>query len=184
MLELNNNLIYRIEDVSVLRKCVPKLEQLSLRSNAICESETYRSHVIRKLPSLQVLDGIPITPLEADDALADFPASITPELIQAHATMHDRFPSLLLSSDGRHREVGGEESGPEANDDWWAGVEELELDHQHLRKLHNLERLISMRRASFCNNELTRIEVSSVRSCPYLLLKRSCPDLHLPYFGF
>jgi len=32
------------------------------------------------------------------------------------------------------------------------------LDHQHLRKLHNLERLTALRRASFCNNELTRIE--------------------------
>ena len=37
-------------------------------------------------------------------------------------------------------------------------MEELELDHQHLRKLHGLERLSSLRRASFCNNELARIE--------------------------
>ena len=41
---------------------------------------------------------------------------------------------------------------------WWRAVEELELNHQHLRKLHNLEKLTSLRRASFCNNELTRIE--------------------------
>ena len=37
-------------------------------------------------------------------------------------------------------------------------VEELELNHQHLRKLHDLERLVNLRRASFCNNELTRLE--------------------------
>ena len=37
-------------------------------------------------------------------------------------------------------------------------MEELELNHQHLRKLHDLERLVNLRRASFCNNELTRLE--------------------------
>ena len=44
------------------------------------------------------------------------------------------------------------------DDTWWQQVEELELNHQHLRKLHNLDRLVSLRRASFCNNELTRVE--------------------------
>ena len=45
-------------------------------------------------------------------------------------------------------------------------VEELELDHQHLRKLLGLERLGALRRASFCNNELTRIE--GLEQCPLL----------------
>ena len=45
-----------------------------------------------------------------------------------------------------------------ADPTWWASVEELELNHQHLRKLQGLERLVGLRRASFCNNELARVE--------------------------
>jgi len=37
-------------------------------------------------------------------------------------------------------------------------VEELELDHLHLRKLHGLEALANLRRVSLCNNELAKIE--------------------------
>ena len=48
LLELNHNLLYRIEDVGVLRKCVPELEQLSLRSNAICEVKAYRNHIAQE----------------------------------------------------------------------------------------------------------------------------------------
>ena len=36
------------------------------------------------------------------------------------------------------------------SDQWCLAVEELELNHQHLRKLHGLERLVNLRRASFC----------------------------------
>ena len=34
---------------------------------------------------------------------------------------------------------------PADGDAWWEQVEELELDHQHLRKLHGLERLTARR---------------------------------------
>ena len=53
---------------------------------------------------------------------------------------------------------GGVDAVHAEDESWWEQVEELELDHQHLRKLHGLERLASLRRASFCNNELARIE--------------------------
>ena len=48
--------------------------------------------------------------------------------------------------------------GGESDATWWRSVEELELNHQHLRKLSGLEKLVSLRRASFCNNELARVE--------------------------
>jgi hypothetical protein len=44
------------------------------------------------------------------------------------------------------------------SEDWWESVEELVLEHQRVRRLQNLERLTKMRRASFCDNELTRVE--------------------------
>ena len=68
-----------------------------------------------------------------------------------------------------NRGGGGADSLPAHAEDggsWWEQVEELELDHQHLRKLHGLERLASLRRASFCNNELARIE--GLESCQLL----------------
>ena len=51
-LELNNNLVYRLEDINVLRKHVPQLEELNMRNNAMCEAKSYRSLVRGLLPTL------------------------------------------------------------------------------------------------------------------------------------
>ena len=40
-LELNNNLLYRLEDLTLLRKCLPNLSELNLRNNAVCEVKSY-----------------------------------------------------------------------------------------------------------------------------------------------
>ena len=40
-LELNNNLLYRLEDLALLRKCLPNLSELNLRNNAVCEVKSY-----------------------------------------------------------------------------------------------------------------------------------------------
>ena len=63
------------------------------------------------------------------------------------------------------KELFGGKSNGKHNDDfdeegegWWRTVEELELNHQHLRKLHGLDKLVNLRKASFCNNELSRLE--------------------------
>ena len=39
-------------------------------------------------------------------------------------------------------------------------VVELEMDHQRLGRIQNIEKLVNLRKASFCDNELLRIEVS------------------------
>ena len=56
------------------------------------------------------------------------------------------------------RPASGLRKATSVEDDWWRTVEELELNHQHLRKLHGLEKLVNLRKASFCNNELSRVE--------------------------
>ena len=86
-------------------------------------------------------------------------ATITPELIRAHAYSRKRFsyslrPNSIAEGDGSadldaeaHEPATPATSAtspprPAASDDaWWGLVEELELNHQHLRKLHGLERL-------------------------------------------
>ena len=54
----------------------------------------------------------------------------------------------LLGVSGGGGDAGAAHAGGgvAADDDaWWEQVEELELDHQHLRKLHGLERLTARR---------------------------------------
>ena len=57
-LELNNNLIYRLDDVSILSAHVPQLQVLSLRNNAVCEVKNYRPQLVMQLEHLVSLDGI------------------------------------------------------------------------------------------------------------------------------
>ena len=59
-------------------------------------------------------------------------------------------------------------STPEAlkDDSWMSEIEELDMDHRRLRKIANLSRMTNIRRASFCDNEITRIE--GLESCVLL----------------
>jgi len=171
VLELNNNLIYRLEDIGMLKKHVPELVELNMHNNAVCEVKSYRSHVLRRLTALKTLDGVAVGAAERDPA-AESSASITPDLIKTHAYARKRFNYSLrpnsLAEAASHpptprsavaTTASKEGSGAAGSSEpWWEQVEELELNHQHLRKLHDLERLVNLRRASFCNNELTRLE--------------------------
>ena len=154
VLELNNNLIYRLEDIGVLKKHVAGLLELNLHNNAVCEVKSYRSHVIRRLGSLSLLDGAAVDASEREHAAENI-TSITPELLKGHSYARKRFNYSLRPNSIAETGAAGA-SG--ASEPWWEQAEELELNHQHLRKLHDLERLVSLRRASFCNNELTRLE--------------------------
>eukprot|EP00736_Rhodelphis_marinus_P010350 Rmarinus@m.14060 len=84
VLELNNNLVYRLEDINVLKKCVPNLEELNLRNCAVCEVKSYQGVVLRRLTSLQVLDGRVITVADRNNA-SEGAVSITAELIRDNA---------------------------------------------------------------------------------------------------
>jgi len=180
-LELNNNLIYRLDDVAVLAKHVPDLQELTLRNNAVCEVKSYRPQLLAQLPCLTSLDGIRIEDARDHGHAHDMVAAITPSLIRAHAYSRKRYsyslrPNSIAENSmtpGSPKSEGGlggssgasglgglDDAGEEGldSDQWWWAVEELELNHQHLRKLHGLERLVNLRRASFCDNELGKIE--------------------------
>jgi len=185
-LELNNNLIYRLDDVTTLAKHVPHLSALSLRNNAVCEVKSYRPQLLAQLPDLVLLDGVAVDSERVCASDLGNAALITPSLIRAHAYNSRRFsyslrPNSVAEGHGAKlldRASGSDRAGvagsPDAgsaelvadvgaddesgSDGWWRHVEELELNHQHLRKLQGLDGLINLRRASFCDNALTRLE--------------------------
>lgn len=176
-LELNNNLIYRLEDVAALRKSVPQIQELNLHNNAVCELKGYRRHVVQQLSSLTKLDGLPVAATDGDGMVVDTSRSITRELLKTHGHARRRtnlsrpvnlpgrsqevYPLLNVSTlpgaNGAASHTFGIAGGEETNS-WCDAIEELNLDHLQLRRLHNLEQLVHLRRASFCDNDLTRIE--------------------------
>ncbi|KDO34129.1 hypothetical protein SPRG_01399 [Saprolegnia parasitica CBS 223.65] len=157
---LNNNLLYRFEDVSTLSH-VPSLHTLDLRNNAICETKRYRKNVLQRLPKLQRLDMAPVVASELSTSLA---VRLSPHKIWACArgSRHDRGESSLARF--RSKPLGQDSDGAlravENDDDesWWATVEELHVDHESLSMLSHLEKLTSLRVASFSDNDLSFID--------------------------
>jgi Leucine-rich repeat (LRR) protein len=176
-LELNNNLLYRLEDVAALRKSLPQIRELNLHNNLVCELKGYRRYVVQQLGGLTRLDGVPVAATERDVVVADASRSITRELLKTHGharrrthqsrldTEPDRSQavqslldvSALPGANGAATHNQGVGSGEET-EPWCESIEELHLDHFNLRRLHDLETLVHLRRASFCDNDLTRIE--------------------------
>lgn len=162
-LELNNNLIYRVEDVALLRQGAPDISRLNLRSNPVCESKAFRTHVLRSLPQLESLDGIEIKRVEAEAAVraVEIAHAITPSLLRLHGYAQKRFNYSLRPNtiaEDSSRSCASRTCNDNASMVPWERVEEIDLSHLQLRRLHGLEQLLGLRRASFCNNELSRIE--------------------------
>ncbi|EQC34689.1 hypothetical protein SDRG_08006 [Saprolegnia diclina VS20] len=157
---LNNNLLYRFEDVSTLSH-VPSLHTLDLRNNAICEAKRYRKNVLQRLPKLQRLDMAPVAPNELSTPLA---VRLSPHKIWAcsRGSRHDRGESSLARFRAKPVLQAGDEAflADEQDDDasWWTTVEELHVDHESLSMLSHLEKLTSLRIASFSDNDLSFID--------------------------
>ena len=158
-LKLENNLIYRLEDVNVLRKYVPKLENLSLRNNAICDNKHYQSLVLKRLEALKHLDGVSIESFGKQNLALAASCSLTLQLIKENAYNHARLVWLRPDTGGESKAKNREASVSGLGEtDFWSEVEELELDHKKIRKIENLGKLSNLKRLSLCDNEITRIE--------------------------
>ena len=162
--ELNNNLLYQLEDLDDLRASVPSLLHLNLRNNGLCELKGYRGVVLSKLPRLETLDGRGIT--DADRSTAEAAATrITPGLIKRHAKTSTGAGFPMAATPSHAAATAASDDGRGSKEDEWAGdtswceeVESLDLSHMRLRRLTNLERLTRLRRANFADNALTVIE--------------------------
>ena len=152
-LELNNNLLYRLEDVSALNKTVPTLTDLNLSHNALCEAKGYRMIVLRRLPNIRMFDRGPVAPDERVAAGEDN-TMITDDLLQSKASTNRRSGWAMAAP---AIEEGGIPA-PLVVDGWRNTLQELDLDHCSIRRLQNLHGLVNLRRASFCDNELTHVE--------------------------
>lgn len=84
-LELNNNLLYMLDDVSELALHAPGLRVLDLRGNALCEAKSYTHTALRLLPQLTMLDGQEVTPASRAEARTHEEA-ITAHVLRAQAT--------------------------------------------------------------------------------------------------
>jgi Leucine-rich repeat (LRR) protein len=152
-LELNNNLLYRLEDVSALKQSVPALTDLNLSHNALCEAKGYRMIVLRRLPNIRMFDRSPVAPDERVAAGEDN-TMITDDLLQSKSCTNRRSGWSTAAPAIGDQGV----PVPEIVDGWRNMLQELELDHCGIRRLQNLHGLVNLRRASFCDNELTHVE--------------------------
>ena len=151
-LEMNNNLLYRLEDVSALKQAVPALTDLNLSHNALCEAKGYRMIVLRRLPNIIMFDR---SPVGADEIVAagEDNTAITDDLLQSKSSTNRpgwSTPAPAIAVMGV--------AAPPIVDGWRLTLQELELDHCSIRRLQNLHGLVNLRRASFCDNELTHVE--------------------------
>mmetsp|Transcript_34109 Transcript_34109/g.96662 ORF Transcript_34109/g.96662 Transcript_34109/m.96662 type:complete len:1474 (-) Transcript_34109:585-5006(-) len=149
-LELNNNNLQRLEDVNVLKKYVPDLTTLDLSSNPICTHKTYRTLLLRRLPRLIKFDRQAVSK-EDLEAASENTSTLTVQVIKDHSFSR-RSSSIAVGGILAAGQAGN------GDDSWWHNVEELVVEHQRVRRIQNLENLTRLRRASFADNELTRLE--------------------------
>ena len=159
-LSMNSNLLHRTEDLSMLRKYVPHLVSLNLANNPVCDMKSYRHYVLRRLLKLELLDGRAVTKEEQQDALSNT-SSIKAAMIRENAFVQRRSNWSLLPAHLRRQQLLDKETlatDDETDLSWWEKVQDLELNHRHLRKLSNLERLVNLKVLSVCDNEILAIQ--------------------------
>jgi Leucine-rich repeat (LRR) protein len=157
-LELNNNLLYRLDDVQVLQSATPGLTELNLSHNALCDVKGYRMFVLRRLQSLKQFDYHEVNSDEQTKA-ASVDTTLTDDLLRSHChtKLRSGWSSSTVPAEQSREDALAQRNGASA-DSWRRLVQEVDLDHQGLRKMQNLDGMIGLRRASFCDNELTKIE--------------------------
>ncbi|KAJ8046058.1 Leucine-rich repeat-containing protein 9 [Holothuria leucospilota] len=166
-----NDLTNTRDDLSILRKHMPHLNNLDLRYNNWQKPEGLRLRTIGRLKSLTLLNNQPVTESESTAALRMAAGSRVSQVsLLAHSrtdTARPRSLSLLtcaqlLTQMSRNKPDRMSESDSE----WYLKVTALNLDGQHISKLSNLERLINLRWLSVSDNDLTKIE--GLEHCIYL----------------
>jgi len=159
-LEMNSNLIHRAEDLSMLRKYTGNLVTLNFANNPVCEMKSYRHYVLRRLLKLQMLDGQAVSEEEQAIAMANT-SSIKTQLIKDGAFVQRRSNWSLMPARFRRQTALDRDALQMKNADdesWWERVQDLELNHRHLRKLSNLDRLVNLKILSVCDNEILQIQ--------------------------
>ncbi|XP_069571028.1 leucine-rich repeat-containing protein 9 isoform X2 [Brachyistius frenatus] len=158
-----NKLTKARDDTAVLCKHTPALLKLDARYNPWEKPEAVRMTILARLTSLTHLDGVLVAEEEAAEAVQMAAWSkITQASLLAHArTNSDRPRSLrLLSTAHLLYRLSAAPWGPgrELDPDWTAKITTLNLDNQNISKLINLDKLVSLRWASFNDNSISKVE--------------------------
>ena len=174
-LELQGNLFSDLNSLVSLEVDCAQLTYLDLRSNPnLSKTKQFRGQMLRMLPSLVLLDGVKLSEHDRDQSMLTQTA-LTDQLIEEHSyidrdtasflatgksrDLTTRKPSRpLLSSSSTRLKISELLKDP-ANQglDWQERVIEVELNHQRLNSIQNMQRLTNLRKASFCDNELVDI---------------------------
>lgn len=166
-LDLCSNSLHRLEDINMLKKYTPNLRVLNLRNNPLRDNSSYKGVVLRRLVSLEVLDDCNVSKSEIENA-SEASSMLSLELVKRHARLTTpKLWSISTECEQPHQvqsSASMSEPDPsmsnEYSDDnnWLERCEHLEVKHQHLRLLQNLNRLPNLKCASFNDNELNKTD--------------------------
>ncbi|KAK1791307.1 hypothetical protein P4O66_013319, partial [Electrophorus voltai] len=165
-----NQLTRARDDAAVLRKHAPCLLHLDTRHNPWSRHDSVRMVLLGRLKTLTHLDGVLVTEEESTAALE---MSTTSKINQACLLAHSRITverprclSLLSVAQLLTNLKPSPWTHTELEPGWAAKITALNVDGQHLSRITNLDKLVSLRWASFNDNDLTCIE--GLEHCPLL----------------
>ncbi|XP_067941699.1 leucine-rich repeat-containing protein 9-like [Watersipora subatra] len=159
-----NCMRYIRDEFAILRKHAPLLEHLMTQHNLWLKPLDFRLRVIARMKSLQTLDNTAISESEATAALRLAAGS---RISQVHIVSHGRTElnkprSLSLGSTAQiNSHIASRSLHDRVSDSdslWLTKVTSLCLDRQHLSKLSALDKLINLKWASFCHNDIVKME--------------------------
>eukprot|EP00435_Cladocopium_sp_Y103_P068210 s894_g31.t1 len=139
-LYLSNNVIEELRSLLLLKQ-LPKLLVLDLAGNDLCKASDYRQYAMFHLRKLKVLDGIPLSKAEQQQADEKFSGKVTMELLEdklGPSPSCYTFRTVDLSSQGI-REIG-----QLINDDLFPSLRELVLDGNPITDIRNLGPLVKL----------------------------------------
>mmetsp|Transcript_46192 Transcript_46192/g.90974 ORF Transcript_46192/g.90974 Transcript_46192/m.90974 type:complete len:1578 (-) Transcript_46192:107-4840(-) len=169
VLDLSHNSIHTVKDLRPLQESIPQLEDFTCQGNPIAlRSKSYRPDVLQIFQLLKQLDNMKITPEMRREAIASSNL-MTEDMLTEHAFL-DKDSYSTSTKNALSRRMTAplsvytrvkvsdilRECTSELN--WKEMVVEIELDHQRLGKIQHMEGLSNLRKASFCDNELQKIE--------------------------
>ncbi len=162
-LDLACNRISNPKDLNTLKKSTPQLVHLNLMHNFVCDLKGYRGIVLRRFHKLQVLDLKAVILAEIQEA-QESSSSITFKMLQEHSVKDSKLRGRL--TDVANIEPNNNPSKftpfkhPEeiAQQRLLEQISEIDLSHQGVYKIQNIDRLINLQKAAFYDNQISKIE--------------------------
>lgn len=158
-----NSLRHLRDEIALIRKHMPAIEILDVRHNPWLKPTDVRLRLISRVKSLCLLDGEKVAESETTAALRLAAGS---RVSQVHLLSHARTdlhqPRTLSLHATAQVLVQSSRCVPDRVIDheghWLYKITSLNLDGQHLSKLSNMDQLENLKWASFCDNDIVKME--------------------------